>query len=165
MQEFWVQLAPRERIAILIGAGVLTVILLYLLAWTPFVERAQRLETSVQERRATQQWMKGAVQEAQRLRATSTPTSGSTHGGQSLLALIDQSARAQGLASALKRVEPDGENSVRVWLERAPFDDMLTWLGGLRQQQGVRISSITVDEQGGPGLVSARLVVEGVAAP
>ena len=70
------------------------------------------------------------------------------------------SAKRSQLGTALKRVEPDGAHGVRVWLEQAPFDDMIRWLGELKNNSGVRITSVTVDQQGAAGLVNARLMLE-----
>ena len=64
---------------------------------------------------------------------------------------------------ALKRVEPEGSNSVRVWLEGAPFDVLIKWLGTLSTQHGVDADTVTLERIEAAGLVNARLMLE--AAP
>lgn len=83
-------------------------------------------------------------------------------GGQSLLAVVDQAARKDRLGTVLKRIEPEGTRIVRVWFEQAIFDDVLLWLGNLQNTYGVRITSISIDHQGGSsGSVNARVELEG----
>ena len=84
-------------------------------------------------------------------------------GGRSLLSVADSTARAGGLATALKRVEPEGGNSVRVWLDGAPFDVLVKWLVTLSTQHGVDANSATLERSETAGQVNARLTLE--AAP
>jgi type II secretory pathway component PulM len=44
---------------------------------------------------------------------------------------------------------------VRVQLEAAPFDTMITWLATLDSRYGLAIESITVDRAARPGVVNA----------
>lgn len=161
MKAWLASLEPRERNALMIGAAALTVMLVYFLGWQPFSARVDRLEQSVQEQRALKQWIAGTAQEAQRLRATQASSVPAGMGGQSLLAVVDQAARRDRLGSALKRIEPEGATTVRVWFEQAVFDDVLLWLGELRNSYGVRVVSVSIDRQGSAGLVNARVELEG----
>ena len=84
-------------------------------------------------------------------------------GDQSLLALVDQTARRSGLHDALRRVEPDKDSSVRVWFEGVAFDDMVRWLSDLTRNDGVGVDVVTVEKQPRSGIVNARLVLTGGA--
>ncbi len=163
MKAWFASLDPRERNALIFGGVLLTMVLVYALLWQPFSARAARLEQAVQEQRALKLWMQNAAQEAQLLRMTQVPASMKAGmGGQSLLAVVDQAARKDRLGAALKRIEPEGTSIVRVWFEQAIFDDMLLWLGDLQNTYGVRITSISIDHQGGSaGSVNARVELEG----
>jgi type II secretory pathway component PulM len=46
---------------------------------------------------------------------------------------------------------------VRVQLEEAPFDTLVTWLATLDQRYGLAIDSITVDRAARPGVVNASI--------
>lgn len=163
MKAWFASLDPRERNALIFGGALLILILAYVLLWQPFSARAARLEQAVQEQRTLKLWMQSAALEAQRLRATQVPASmRAGMGGQSLLAVVDQAARKDRLGVALKRIEPEGTSIVRVWFEQAIFDDVLLWLGNLQNTYGVRITSISIDHQGGSaGSVNARVELEG----
>lgn len=80
-------------------------------------------------------------------------------GGQSLLVIVDRSAHESGLASALAGSEPSGPNGLSVRLQKAPFDNVVGWLGRLSQQNGVRVDSASIENAGSPGMVNAALVL------
>ena len=159
MNKFLANLTPRERRWLLGGAGLLLVLLAYSLAWVPLSREVARLEEIVGEQRALLAWMEQAAEEAQRLRGLSSVAK-RQRGHQSLLALSDQTARQAGLGGAIKRVEPEGQDKVRIRLEGAAFDDLVAWLEKLQIGHGVRIVSITVDRRDQPGLVDARLTLQ-----
>jgi type II secretory pathway component PulM len=46
---------------------------------------------------------------------------------------------------------------VRVQVEGAPFDAMVTWLDTLDRRYGLAIESITVDRTPAPGMVNASI--------
>jgi general secretion pathway protein M len=101
--------------------------------------------------------MRQAATEIQVLRQGATKRNPA---GGSLLATTDSSARAHGLAKAVKRVQPEGQRSVRVWLEQAPFDDVMLWLNTLAGDYGIRVDGVVVDPTDAPGLVDLRAVLE-----
>jgi len=158
VKQWLANLDPRERRWLLGGAVLLLILLVYSLAWHPFSKEVRRLEELVAEQRALAAWMEQAAREAQRLRGLRA-RAGNPRAGRSLLALADQTARQDGLGSAIKRVEPEGQSKVRIRLEGAGFDDLVTWLEKLQVQHGVRILSITIDRRDTPGLVDARLTL------
>ncbi|OAD22074.1 General secretion pathway M protein [Candidatus Thiomargarita nelsonii] len=104
MKQWFKQLAPRERRALMIGAIALGGILGYFMLWTPFVTARTQLENIVAAQKATLHWMQTAAFKVQQLRQQSrTPPAHKA----SLLSLIDQST----LAQARKRIEPKGDGT------------------------------------------------------
>ncbi len=157
-------LSARERNALIIGGIILGVLLAYAALWKPFSNKVEKLEHSVQEQRALQQWINTASAEAQRLRATkNTNSTMQNTAGQSLLSLVDQAAKQDRLGTALKRIEPEGATKVRVWIEQAPFDDVVLWMGNLKNAYGVQVTNVSIDRQDTSALVNARITVEGGA--
>jgi general secretion pathway protein M len=133
---------------------------IYALVWDPYVQGVTRLEQEVAEQRALLSWMENAAREVKALRGSGMAA---RPGGQSLLTLVDSTARAQGLENALQRVQPEGQNTVRVWLEKASFDDTLRWLDRLTGQQGLRVTGLVVEPLQEAGRVNARITLEGGA--
>ena len=76
--------------------------------------------------------------------------------GEAPVVLVDRVGRESGLGGALRGTQPDA-NGVRVQLEGAPFDALVTWLATLDERYGIAIDSITVDRAASPGLVNANV--------
>ncbi|MEW6353102.1 MAG: type II secretion system protein M [Pseudomonadota bacterium] len=163
MKKWFMQLRPNDRRALLIGAAVLLLASIYFLVWQPVTSHAQQLRQSVKENQALLAWMQQAAQQAAQLRAAH-PGAAQVSDGQSLLAVVDQSAKSGRLGGAVKRVEPEGRNTVRVWLEQASFDDTVLWLDNLQRNNGVRVQNIVVERQAAPGLINARVSLQGAGA-
>jgi type II secretory pathway component PulM len=98
-------------------------------------------------------WMQGVAPEL----AASAPPPAAT--GESLLVIIDRSARESGLAGALAGSEPGGPGSLSVRLAKAPFDALVGWLGRLAQQNGVSVESASIEKADATGLVNAAIVL------
>jgi len=91
---------------------------------------------------------------APELRANADSLPAST--GEAPVVLVDRVGREAGLASAFRGTQPNG-NGVRVQLEAAPFDTLVTWLATLDERYGLAIESITVDRAAQPGVVNASI--------
>lgn len=161
MKEFIANLSRRDRVLLAAGGGGTLLVLLFLIAWYPFARHVDRLRDNVAAQRDTLAWMQQAAVEVKRLRGSAPARKGA---GQSLLAAADSTARQHGLAAAMKRVEPDGTDKVRIRLEQAGFDDMTRWLELLVREYGVRIESITIDGRNQTGTVDARLTLQAGAS-
>lgn len=80
--------------------------------------------------------------------------------GQSLLVIIDRSAREANLGTALAGTEPSGSGAgLRVRFEKAPFDVLVLWMSRLQEQSGVKIDSASIDSAGKPGVVNAAIAL------
>jgi general secretion pathway protein M len=90
-------------------------------------------------------------------------TSGSGS-GESLVGLVDRTAREAGLGAAVRDQSPNGDNGLRLRLEGAQFDVMIAWLASLQQQHGVTVDSANIDAATAPGLVNASLTLAHGAA-
>ena len=152
---------PRERQLVITAAALLVFFSAYLLLWQPYGgKRLQALRDNVAEQRATLAWMQQAALRAQQLRGGGVQAGN----GQSLMTVVDQTAKNNDLSAAMKRIEPAGEHSVRVWIEQAPFDTLASWLDELNRRHGVHVELITLDREAGPGRVNARITLAGAGA-
>ncbi len=158
MKQYWANLQPRERHTLLGGGIALVLILLYALVLDPFQQEMARLHQSVEAQTAELAWMQQAAAEVRQLRASS-PTARRV-AGQSLMSLVDASARSTGLSGAIKEIKPEGLG-VKVRLEEVSFDDMLGWLEQLNSQQGVSVSGLVMERLPQPGRVNASVVLGG----
>jgi general secretion pathway protein M len=146
-------LSPRDRRTLLLG-GVIAAILFILAVILPLDHSVARLHDQVTRKQADLVWMRSAAPEI----AAAGPVR--VNSGESLIVIVDQSARESGLGGSLSGSQPSGSGGLSVQLEKAPFDTLVGWLARLSQQNGVQIESATIDSAGEPGLVNASLVLK-----
>ncbi|HEV7136835.1 MAG TPA: type II secretion system protein M [Steroidobacteraceae bacterium] len=146
-------LSPRDRRMLLIG-GVIAAILFVFAVILPLDRSVSRLHEQVAGKQADLVWMRSAAPEI----AAAGPARNTS--GESLIVIVDQSARESGLGGSLAGSQPSGRGGLNVQLEKAPFDTLVGWLARLSQQNGVQIESATIDTAGAPGTVNASLVLK-----
>lgn len=147
-------LSPRDRRTLLIGGAIAAILLIFAVI-LPLDHSVSRLHDQVAQKQADLVWMRNAAPEI----AAAGPVHGNA--GESLIVIVDQSARESGLGNSLAGSQPSGQGSLSVELEKAPFDALVGWLARLSQQNGVQIESATIDSAGQPGTVNASLVLKG----
>lgn len=156
MKEWFDSLEARERRIMLGGAVVLLLVIIYFLGWEPFINRLHELRESTQKKQLDVAWMQNAAQQVKQLQARNTAPA-QLGAGQSLLGVIDRTAKLKKLGDSVKRVQPDGSSKARVSLESANFDVVIAWLEELERRYGVGIETITFEKREEPGLVDARI--------
>ena len=144
-------LSERDRRTLLVGGVIAALLLLYVVI---------QLDSSVSsahkriiKKQTDLAWMRTAAPEL----AANVGHIGTN--GQSLLVLVDSSARESGLASSLAGSDPAGPGGLSVRLQKAPFDTLISWLARLSQQNGIRVDTASIESAGSPGLVNASLVL------
>ena len=153
LKDWFRGLAQREQYAVMAG-GATCVALLLLAAWMPVERHVSRLEHSVRTKQADLAWLQSVAPQLGALRSTAPGS-----GGQSLVVLVDQVARATGIARSLTGSQPGDDGTLSVRLEHVPFDALVNWAGELVQHHGVRVVSASVDGGTGIGSVSATFVL------
>ena len=158
MKAWWEGLSSRERLLVAGGATLTMVLLLYVIAWQPFQASHRRLRQSVAEQRVELTAMQQMAREIKQLGGSSGKPPATE--GRSLLTLVDQTARAAGLGTAIKRVTPQGEDRLGVQFDAVEFDKLVPWLGALERDHRIVIVNLSVD-RAAAGRVNARLIVQG----
>ncbi|HTD10648.1 MAG TPA: type II secretion system protein M [Steroidobacteraceae bacterium] len=144
---------PLRQQRLVLGGAALIVVLLIVAVLIPLDHSVTSAQLRVAKKRADLTWMQGVAPE---LATAPAPPSDS---GESLLVIVDRSARESGLAGSLTGSEPGTGGSLSVRLQKAPFDMLVAWLARLAQQNGVVVDSATIDGAGAPGLVNAAVVL------
>ena len=155
MQEWFTNLSERERWMVSGCAVVVGLALIWVLAVQPLIKTASGLDERVSNKRAQ-------LANLQEL-AASVQTGGGarparSRGNESVVVIIDRTTRERQLAGYLKRNQPEGAAGVRLRLEGAPFDAVVSWLGDLNDRYGMQTSSANFD-LAGQGRVNASLVI------
>lgn len=146
----------RDPRVVILAVAVLIVGLI--LIWRPLAQSAETLRQSVQEQRSVLEWMRASSGEVDALRKHTANRSDRLD-GQSLIGAIDSSAKELGLAQGIKQMDPQDDNSVRVWVEGIAFDELLKWLGHIREQHGIAVSDLGVSRASDGEGVNARLTL------
>jgi general secretion pathway protein M len=151
-------LSPRERAIVIGGGGIAVFAVIYFLLLSPFYSSIEARGRRVATKQADLAWLQGSVAEVQSLAASQPQAAGPA--GESLVVLIDRTAREAGLGTSLTGQTPAGDTGIRVRLEAAPFDSVVQWLGVLQQQYAVSIEAATIDRTPAQGAVNATLTLQ-----
>ena len=155
-------LQPRERIVIIAGAILVLVVAVYVLALAPLYGAVNAQAKRVTQKEGDLAWMRSVAGEVAVLSANAPSQPAPSN--ESLVVLIDRTARECGLGASLTGQTPNGERGIRVRLEGAEFDKLMVCLATLQQVHSVDVESASIDRTGKPGLVNANLVLTRVGA-
>jgi general secretion pathway protein M len=151
LRAWYAGLQEREQRMVAIGGVAMAVLVLVLGILVPLQSAVSNAVKRNAVQRVDLEWMQANAPE---IRAAGNQAGGDT--GEAPVVLVDRVAREAGLAGALRGTQPNG-TGVRVQLEAAPFDTMVTWLATLDERYGLAIESITVDRGALPGVVNASI--------
>jgi general secretion pathway protein M len=154
MRAWYASLAERERRFVNLGA-IGAVILLIVGVVMPLNSKISQTRQRVETKRGDLAFIQSVLPQ---LAAAGPATNVATP--ESLVVLIDSSARESGLGKALTNSQPTPDKGLRIRLDRAPFDAMVAWLARLSQQHGVRVESAEIETAGETGYVNAGLVLK-----
>jgi general secretion pathway protein M len=138
--------------------GIAVAVVLFLFALVlPLYSGANAAEERVMRKADDLNWMRSVAGEVR----AAGPVGPAAASGQSLLVIVDQTARQAGLGSSLSNIQPSGgaTGGVRARLENAPFDTIVAWIAALQRQHSVTVESATIDRAGKPGLVNASVIL------
>lgn len=157
MREWFDNLAPRERWIVSAGGVMFALMMYFLLVWDPLSQKAARLHNDLADARDLVSFMQSTRQQVAQLGGQSASAPRSS--GRSLLADVDSSSKRNGLGDKIKRIQPEGQTSVRVWIEGVPFEQLLRWMDQLQNQLGIVLSDGSLDRDDIAGTVKARLTL------
>jgi general secretion pathway protein M len=151
LRAWYAGLEQREQRVVTIGAIALGLIVLVGGILLPLQSAVSRAVKAADTKREDLAWMRAHEQEIR----GSIPPPPDTH--EAPVILVDRVGRESGLGSALRGTQPNATGGVRVQLEAAPFNAVVTWLDSLDRRYGVAIETITLDRSAAPGIVNANI--------
>lgn len=157
MKDAWLGLEPRQRWVLGIAGMLLLATILYVAAWEPLAEARDTARQRVAAQYQLLEWLQAVEPVAAQLRnrREAAPVAGNA----SLLARVDETARAAGLAGAIQRIEPAGDGRVRIWLDQAGFEKLMAWLGSAAAEQGLVVNQLTAERADAEGTVNTRITL------
>ena len=146
-------LADRDRLAL----NVLTVFLLLIVVVFGLIRPAQQYLANAKARYAEQNeilsWM-----EANRRHVQAGNDSGAKPvTGNELLSVANSSAGPFTLS--FKRIEPNGDNGLSIWIEGVAFNNLINWLDALTRQYLIAIDELSIERTSDQNAVNVRLVI------
>lgn len=156
IKEYWYSLGARERALLMIGICAVTLMLVWALVLDPVNQRLTQLRTQVPLKQNALNYMRSEQGNLATLRETQQPRQ--FDDSQPLLTVIEQTAAQSNLRSVINRIQPDEEDSVKVWLNDAYFDPWVQWVETLKQQ-GIEVTESTVN-RGKDDTVSVRVTFQ-----
>ncbi len=153
--QWWRTLALRERRLVSLGAAVLVLALVYLLAFEPAWRGRARAAEQIPALRSQLAQLDELAAEARRLSAL---PSGSEP-VQAVRKQLEDTLRVAGLSPYVAQVSLSGE-LFDVRLRNVPFAPFLAWLESAQRQTRLRIVDAAVQREAGGGAVTARVALE-----
>lgn len=160
MKDWFDSLQPREKQLLLSAAAIIALLVIYSLIWRPLVGKLEQTRAALVTERQNLNMIKTLQAQAKQLQASAQAKKGNALDG-SLLKVVD-STRESAQLPAAKRIEPEGKNSIRIWIEEVPFDKLMMWIGRLQRQYHIEVSDLLIDKQK-PGIVNAKIIFLGPA--
>ena len=151
LSAWYAGLQPREQRMVAVGGVGVAVLILLFGILMPLQSAVSSAVKSNETKREDLAWMRVNAPE---IRASGGQLPADT--GEAPVVLVDRVGREAGLGSALRGTQPNG-TGVRVQLEAASFDTLVSWLATLDERYGLAIESITVDRTAQPGTVNASI--------
>lgn len=150
----WYQaLPPRDALVVKSLAYLIAACLVYLWVWVPAENYNKQYTSKLKSEKELHAYMKSNAYKV----SGNSQRAASSGSGQSVLALVNSSSKSKGIA--LSRFEPEGENGLRIWLDKVKFDDVIDWIDLLENERGVRVTQINIDKVD-PGTVNLRAVLK-----
>ncbi len=150
------QLSEREQRLMLISAVAIAIGAFYWLVWAPLNTSLAQERIALENQQSLLSWVEKNANKVIQLRG-SGKASASFNG--SLPQAVNRSADKLGIA--ISRMQPQAEE-LQVWVDQAPFNDVLAWLQEL-EDQGIVILDLDVAEADVPGYVKIRRLQLGKA--
>lgn len=155
LRDWFYGLQPREKLYLIAGATAFVLMIVYFSLWQPLTSSVARLNETATQQRTDLVWMQAASGSIRQLQQNSQRQTS----GRSMLAVVDQAITTANLKAGLQRMEPDGQNSVKLWFNKSPFDQIVEMLGQLEQNQGIAVQVVAMTSADNAGLVDARITL------
>jgi len=158
LQKQYEMLPVRDRMILKTFGIILMLCIIYFAMWVPASDYMQSAQKDVDQNTK----LLLLVKQNKALLSALSRTSGSTSGAkaltsQQLVSSVTNLAKKNGVM--LKRFEPSGDKKLKVWVDNAPFDKMITWLALLKKSLNVVVEQISIEKDDATGQVSSRLTL------
>lgn len=157
MKDWWDNLQYRDRMLLMATAALVITLFFYLFAYEPIIKKQSTLTQRITSQRQLASWMQDTSVKIKQLQGGSSEATPVVSSNTSMLSIIENSSRQANLRNPIQRMEPVGSNGVKLWIEKAPFDSVIQWLGELNRQHHISVDRLSINKSDAPGLVTLQL--------
>lgn len=158
MQQWWENLAPREKNIVLIGGIFLGMFIFYQFIVSPIHNGLINMRTTVTQDQQLLAWVQTTSQKITALQGGNV--NGKLVGTEALLTTTDQSVRSSLIASALTSIQQNTNNTVDVKFSAVAFDALTQWMINIRLQYGIQSKQVLITRVNDQGMVQASITLE-----
>lgn len=156
MRDWFDSLAPRERLFVATGGILVALVIFWAIVLAPLSSKVRQLSERVESKKSTLAWMSAAAAE---IASAGAVAASAGNPDQSLVVVIDRTARQSGLGQTITRNQPVGDDGIRVRMEGAGFDTVTQWLGQLQTAHGLSLEAATFERGPVNGTVTASITL------
>jgi general secretion pathway protein M len=149
LKSTFLQLSIRERRLVIISTVLVLIAIFYWGIWSPLSQSIEKSYTAIKNQTELLDWVQKNANKALQLQSSGGDKAAFSG---SLPQAVNQSANRMKIA--ISRMLPQ-DDELQVWIDQAPFNDVLSWLQSL-ENSGVNILDIDIVESDLPGQVKIR---------
>lgn len=148
LNQYWQGLQERERLVLVFGAVFLLGFLFYLFILQPWHRAIDHMESVLPSKRANLVWLQQRSDTLERGGGIDTTSNRKKGEGQSLVAVLEQTAKRARVRQAIQQMVPANQGQeVRVVMEQANFNQWLAWIDVLHHQYGVNVKQLSAERE------------------
>lgn len=149
---WWARRQARERQFLGLGTVGVALLFAWLFGIEPLAARVEAAGRQLAAEHATGAWL-AAIAPA----AAEGSTPSALADGETALGVLNESLRASGLDTRLKRLAPGSDATFELGFEGAGWQPLAAWLQHLSEARGVRVTAAHLEKTAQPGMVNATL--------
>lgn len=157
LEHYWQRLSDREKLLLVIGGCFVVLLILYLFLLEPLQKNLEIKVADVEQKQNDILWMEQQLPLIQQLRQKNPVLI--REDNRPLPALVEQTLGQFKLREVTDRIVPE-ENTVQIWMNRAPFEILLNWINSIGKV-GVTVNKIDIiPHEDGLGNVNLTLILQ-----
>lgn len=149
IKTWWQGLNLREQRLVIAMGSAFSVFLLYSLLWQPLNDNLADTTKRLESRQALLTWVSDNTARYQNVQKAGSVKKSTG----SLSSIVNRTANQQQLN--ITRMQPQGE-TLQVWIDSAPFTQLLFWLEHLANNEGLQVQAIDLTKSDNEGEVRVR---------
>lgn len=156
MMKYWANLTSREQLSLITLAVLIGLFLIYILLVMPLVgEKEQALISLNDEKERYQRVM----QMAKMTKETNGQKRMSTNSEIPIREAATAASQQTGVS--ISRIQPEANNRVTFWIDKAGTQEMMNWLVLLRSRYGFNATKVTIQKNTGEESLRGQFEFEG----